>query len=67
MEALSSLETMLIAGLGAAALALAVWSARQAVGAAASRATGETAWSLVAVAMLAVVWLAVRLGGPGGI
>ncbi len=63
---LSSLETPLVAGLFVAALALSLWTARQGAGAADSRATGETIWSLVAVAMLAVVSLAVRVGGSGG-
>lgn len=66
LDALTSLETVTLAALFAAALALSAWSARQGAKAAASRATGEVVWSIVAVAMLVVVSIAVGLGGHGG-
>lgn len=67
VEALSSLETILVGGLVTATLVLALWCARQSLAAAASRATGEMAWSVVAVAVLAIVFLVVGFGGAGGI
>jgi len=67
LEALSSLESLLLAGLIAAALAVALFGVRKSFGrAGSSPATGELAWSLVALAVLAGVSLAVGLGGPHG-
>jgi predicted phage tail protein len=59
LEALTSLETILQAVLGAAALAVAVWSAVRSVS---SPKTGEIAWTVVAVAILAGVSLAAGIG-----
>jgi predicted phage tail protein len=59
LEALTSLETILQAVLGAAALAVAVWSAARSFS---SPKTGEIAWTVVAVAILAGVSLAAGIG-----
>jgi hypothetical protein len=63
LEALTSLETTLHAALGAAALAVAAWSAVCSFGARTdSPKTGEIAWTAVAVAVLACVTLAAGIG-----
>jgi len=67
LEALSSLETLMQAGLVAAALIVALWSARGALASAASRRTGEIVWSMVAMIMLVAVSTAVSLGSGRGL
>lgn len=67
MEALSSLESLLLAGLIAAALVVALFGIRKSVVVPdGSPRTGEIVWSLVALAVLAGVSLAAGLGGPHG-
>jgi hypothetical protein len=68
LEALSSLEFILQAGFGAAALAVASWAAwKRAQTASSSPQTGELAWTVVAIAVLACVSAAVGFGGAHGI
>jgi hypothetical protein len=63
LEALTSFETTLQAALGAAALAVAAWSAVRSFGARDdSPKTGEIAWTVVALAILAGVTLAAGIG-----
>lgn len=67
MEALSSPEMLIQAGLTAAALVVALRSAQRATATDAAPNTGEIVWSLVAVIVLVGVTVAVHLGGGRGI
>jgi hypothetical protein len=67
LEALSSLESLMQAAFVAAALVVALWSARRSLAATSSRRTGEIVWSIVAVATLVSVLAAVNLGGGRGL
>lgn len=63
MEALTSLESLLVAGLAPAAVVLALWSAQKGLaGGPEAAKTGEFVWSFVAVAILASVSAAVHVG-----
>jgi len=55
------------AGLIAAALVVALWSARGALASTTSRRTGEIVWSMVAVIMLVAVSTAVSIGSSRGL
>jgi len=55
------------AGLAAAALVVALWSARHSIAAASSPRTGEIVWSIVAIAMLVSVSAAVNFGSGRGL
>lgn len=68
MDALNSLESLLVAVLTPAALLLALWSARKGLASSATAPesgefqTGEFTWSMVAVGVLAGVSAAVHVG-----
>jgi len=67
LETLSATESLLQAALIAGALGGALWSVRHAMRRPASDpATGELAWSAVAVVVLAGVVAAVRIGASHG-
>jgi hypothetical protein len=64
LESLSSLESTVLASLGFAAIAVALWSAGRGVTAKGPDAgTGELTWSLVAATVLLAVCVAVWSGG----
>lgn len=63
MDALHSIESLLLAGFGPAAILVALWSVRKGLGSGAEHArTGEAVWSMVAVVILLGVSAAVHIG-----